>query len=91
MDLTLEKLSKQELIALIKKEQKAVSDSLRLQQKTEQLQDKVIYLEAQVAQQQRRRPLRHRGHGGQRHRPVGDGHLDGQVEPVVVDAAQRVV
>lgn len=53
MDLTLEKLSKQELIALIRKEQKAVSDSQRLQQKTQQLQDKVIYLEAQVAQYKR--------------------------------------
>ena len=53
MDLTLEKLSKQELIALLKKEQKAVSDSQRLQQKTEQLQDKVIYLEAQIEQYKR--------------------------------------
>ena len=53
MDLTLEKLSKQELIALIKKEQKAVSDPQRLEQKNQQLQDKVIYLEAQVEQYKR--------------------------------------
>lgn len=53
MGLTLGKLSKEELIALVKKGQKAVSDSQHLQQKTQQLQDKVVYLEAQVEQYKR--------------------------------------
>lgn len=53
MSLALEKLSKQELIALVKKEQKAVSEAQRLQQESQQLQDKVVYLEAQVEQYKR--------------------------------------
>lgn len=53
MNTTLEKLSKQELIALVKKEQKAVSEVQQLQQKSQQLQDKVVYLEAQVEQYKR--------------------------------------
>ena len=57
MGVTLEKLSKQELIVLLKKEQKTVLQAQRLQKEKEvslsQAQDKVMYLEAQVAQYRR--------------------------------------
>lgn len=53
MDLTLEKLSKQELIALIKRDQETVFETQRLQQETQQLQYKVVCLEAQVEQYKR--------------------------------------